>query len=618
MIKQVILILFASILTFNNLLAEYRFTASASSTTVRVGEQIQITFTLNTTNGRNFQAPSFKGFSVLAGPSQSMRTQIVNGQISSSLSFTYILLADAEGTFTIEPAKINVEGSTLSSNPLTIKVLKADEKSKSEKEESTESGKTISQQADEILRNNLFIKLFTDKNQVYLGETIVATYKLYVHKDLNIVNISVPKMPTFNGFWAQDFEIKQLNFTTEVINGTPFKVADLKQVVLIPQQSGNLTIESMEIDFVVRLLIQQQKKRYRDPFDILFDDPFFNDPFFTNRYKDFPFTVKSKPTTIKVLPLPTPQPPEFTGAVGSLQMKAWLDKDKVRTGDIVTLKVQLIGKGNLKLLNPPPLNIPADFDLYEPKIIDNTNVTPSGISGNITFEYYLIPKNPGQFKIEPFKYAYFDPKMSKYINLTSNHFILNVEGNPTAQAFVTNVRKEEIKYLGQDIRYIKTNAPNFNRASESFLISPLFFILILLPTGFWFGFFYYVRKRNSLENNAALFKQKKAMKIAKKYLQKAKDLISENSKDRFYEETSKALWSFVSNKLNIPPTELTKENIRERLIQAVKDEELVEKFIALLMHCEEARYSPNSNSQPLQDVYEYSIDILSNISKKTI
>ncbi|MFN3781644.1 MAG: BatD family protein, partial [Candidatus Kapaibacteriota bacterium] len=271
--------------------AEYRFTATASSTEVSVGDQIQVTFTLNSTNGKNFQPPSFKGFTVLAGPSRSMSTQIINGQISSSMSFIYILLADSEGTFTIEPAKITVDGNVLSSNSLTIKVTKVAGQQPKQQNSSTSEEKTLSQQADEIIRNNLFIKLLVDKSQAYVGETIVATYKLYVHPDLNIVNINLPKMPSFNGFWTQDFGIKELKFSTEVINGIPFKVADLKQVVLIPQQKGNLTIDPMEIEFIVRLLVRQQpqRRKYRDPFDMLFDDPFFS-----TRYRDFPFTVRSK------------------------------------------------------------------------------------------------------------------------------------------------------------------------------------------------------------------------------------------------------------------------------------------------------------------------------------
>lgn len=621
--KKFFFSLFSILLLSIECFAEYKFTATVNSNTVTLGDQLQVTFTLNSTGGKNFQPPSFKGFTVLAGPSRSMSTQIINGQISSTMSFIYILLADTEGTFTIEPAKITVEGTTLVSNPITIKVIKGDEKQQQQQSQSSGQGaeKTLSQQADEIIRNNLFIRLFVDKTQVYLGETIVATYKIYVHPELNIVNINVPKMPSFNGFWTQDFGIKDLKFTTEVINGVPYKVADLKQVVLIPQQKGTLTIDPMEIEFVVRLLVrqQQQKKRYRDPFDMLFDDPFFNDPFFSTRYKDFPFTVRSKPVSIKVLPLPSPEPAEFRGGVGSMQMKAWLDKSNLKTGEIATVKVQISGKGNLKLLSPFQLNLPADIDSYEPKVIDNTNVTPSGVSGNVTFEYYLVPKNPGQFKIEPIKFTYFDLEKKQYVSLTSESFLLNVEKSETAfQPLVANVKKEEVQYLGKDIRYIKTSVGKFNRPQDSFITSPFFWLASLLPIGLWVLAFIYAKRKEKIEGNVVLVRQVQASKIAQKYLKNAKKLVSRGDKEKFYEETSRALWNFVANKLNIKPTELTKENIREKLIERVDEPQVVEQLLELMNQCEQARYSPQYDNLPIDSIYLLSVNVLSKLGEKLL
>jgi len=616
--KRFVVAILIFALSFAFAKAEYKFTATASSTTVEVGEQIQVTFTLNTTNGKNFQPPSFKGFTVLAGPSRSMSTQIINGQISSSLSFIYILSADLEGTFTIEPAKITVDGNVLTSNPITIKVVKGGQKPSGQGKEKSQE-KTLSQQADEIIRNNLFIRLNVDKTQAYLGETIVATYKLYVHPDLNIVNISVPKMPSFNGFWTQDFGIKELKFSTEVVNGVTFKVADLKQVVLIPQQTGTLTIDPMEIEFVVRLLVkQQQKKRYRDPFDMLFDDPFFNDPFFSNRYRDFPFTVRSKPIQIKVLGLPSPQPADFHGGVGSMQLKASLDKDHLKTGEVATLRLEISGKGNLKLLSPFSLKLPNDIDTYEPKVIDKTNVSPSGVSGSVAFEYYLIPKNPGQYKIEPINFAYFNLDKKEYVTLTTQPFLLNVEQGATTQTFVTNIKKEDVKLLGQDIRYIKTSTPRFSRTGESLMISPLFYVFSIIPIFLWVVVFLYVRRREQIEGNLVLMKQIRASKIAQKYLKNAKKLVDEGNKDLFYEETARSLWAFVANKLNIPPAELTKENIKERLLERVPDNELVDKLIDLINLCEEARYSPQFNNVQLQNVYATSVEVLSKLSEKLL
>lgn len=613
--RKTIILIVSILVCVGKVFADNSFTATVSTTNAQVGEQIQVTFTLNTTSGKNFQPPSFKGFSVLAGPSRSMSTQIINGQISSSLSFIYILSADAPGTYTIEPAKITVNGRTLNSNPITITVSKSTAQNTSKR---PSSEKSLGEQANEIIRNNIFIRLAIDKSQAYLGETIVATYKLYVHPNLNIVNISVPKMPSFNGFWTQDFGIKELKFTTENINGVPYRVADLKQVVLIPQQVGNLSIDPMEIEFVVRLLIQQQRKRSRDPFDMLFDDPFFNDPFFSNRYRDFPYTVKSKPTSIKVIPLPTNQPADFHGGVGSMQMKAWLDKTQVKTGEVATLRVQISGKGNLKLLSPFNLSLPNDFDVYEPKSIDNTNVSPSGISGNVVFEYYLIPKNPGEFKLDPIKFSYFDLSQKEYITLASNPLNLKVEKGLGTQSFVAGVKKEDVKLIGQDIRYIKTTQPKFSSNGTTLWASTTFVILSVLPIGLWFVLFVYLRRKKQLEGDIVLLKQKRAKTIARKHLAIAKKFMSDGKKEQFYEETARALWGFVANKLNISPTDLTKETIQTRLAELGLSSEEIEQLINVINFCEQARYSPLGNNQPLEMVYSNAVEVLSNLGEKLI
>ncbi len=605
----------AIILLFvSNCFSEYKFTATVSSNNVQVGEQIQVTFTLNTTSGKNFQPPSFKGFTVLAGPSRSMSTQIINGQISSSMSFIYILSADIPGTFVIEPAKITVDGNLLTTNPITITVRKASE-SKNEPKQKDSQEKTLGEQASEIISNNIFIKLSVDKSQVYLGEPISATYRLYVHPNLNIVNVSVPKMPSFNGFWTHDFGIKELKFRTEVINGVPFRVADLKQVILIPQQTGVLTIEPMEIDFVVRLLVKQQRQRSRDPFDMLFDDPFFSDPFFSNRYKDFPFTVKSKTASVKVLPLPEPQPSDFYGAVGNIQLKAWLDKSEARVGDIVTLKIQLNGSGNLKLLSPFNISFPNDFDVYEPKRIDNTNVTPSGVSGNVIFEYYLVPKNPGEFKINSIKYSYFDLQSRKYVALQTPEFNLKVTGEPT-KTLLTGVRKEEVKVIGQDIRFIKTEKPKFVRANSHFWASWGYFAFSGLPFLLWLFLFVFYRRKQGLESNLALLRQHRAKKIALKHLANAKNLLNKGNKEQFYEETAKALWGFVANRLNISPTELTKDIVSRRLAELGIDDNTIAKLLELINNCEIARFAPIENNFPTEKLYLESVEILSVLSEK--
>ncbi|MFN3781531.1 MAG: BatD family protein, partial [Candidatus Kapaibacteriota bacterium] len=324
--------------------------------------------------------------------------------------------------------------------------------------------------------------------------------------------------------------------------------------------------------------------------------------------------------TIKVLPLPTPEPAEFRGGVGSLQMKAWLDKTSVKVGEVATLKVQISGKGNLKLLEPFQLSLPADIDTYEPKVVDNTNVTISGISGNVTFEYYLVPKNPGQFKIEPIRFTYFNLDRKEYVTLASDAFMLDVEKGSVSsqQSFIANIKKEEVQYLGQDIRYIKTQSGKFISRGESFIATSLFWLASLLPIGFWILAFILVKRKEKIEGNIVLMKQIRATKIAQKYLKNAKKLVASGLKDKFYEETARALWTFVAHKLNIKPTDLTKDNIREKLLAKIDDEILVNQFIEIINKCEEVRYSPGLDNQPIESTYFQSVDVLSKLSEKLL
>lgn len=613
-IPLVLLVLMVAV----NLRSETTFTATASSTNVSVGEQIQITFTLNSTNGKNFQSPSFKGFTVLAGPSRSMSTQFINGTITSSMAFSYILLADAEGTFTIGPASIQVDGKTLTTNPITITVRKGATHQSTQQKNQINEERSIGEQANEILRKNIFIRLEVDKSQVYLGEPLTATYKLFIHPDLNILQVSVPKMPSFNGFWTQDFGIKELKFKQEIVDGMVFKVADLKQVVLIPQQTGNLTIEPMKIEFLVRLLIKQQRKRFRDPFDMLFNDPFFNDPFFSPNYRDFPYTVQSRVASVKVLPLPKNQPSEFSNAVGSFQFSSSIDKTKLKTGEVATLRLKISGKGNLKLLSPIKFDLPSDIDLYEPKTIDNTNVTPSGITGSITFEYYLIPKNPGKYKLEPIKFAFFDLLKKEYVTLSSSPYILEVEAGATSsQPILSNIKKEDVKLIGQDIRFIKLEKlQRYN--SSGFFASFGYFVLTVLPAGLWVLFFIYLRRKEQLESNIILLKRQRATKIAKERLKFAQKLLNQKKYNEFYEETTKAIWNFIADKLNIPPAELTTTQVKAKLLNLGIEESLIESTFAVIRNCEEARFAPLANQHSPNETISQAIATLSQLSEKLV
>jgi hypothetical protein len=558
--KKLFISTFLMIFVLSAYASAQKFYAHVNRNPVSQGQTFQVTFSLENASGRGFQAPGFKGFSVLTGPSTSQSTQIINGNMSSSVSYTYLLKADNVGQFTIGSATINVDGKQLRTDPIQVQVVKGTPQ-QSQQGGGSDNEKSLEQQAYDIINENAFVRLNVSKKNVYENEQIVATYKLYINPELNLVDLSAPKMPTFNGFWTTELDIGQVSYRTETLNGKVYKVADLKKVILLPQQTGQLKIEPMEVELIVRLRVQSQS-RSRNGF---FDDPFFGDPFGRN-HRDFPYTAKTNSPTINVKPMPAGAPPEFQGAVGDFTMKAWMDKQNTKTNEPVNLKTQITGKGNLKLIQPLPLVLPNDIENYEPKINDNINTSTAGMSGSRTFEYLLLPRNPGTFKIDPIKFAYFDISTGKYEVLSSEEFELNVEkgSGDASSPIISGVRKQDVQLLGKDIRFIKSAPNSFKKSNGRFYGSSWFYILNILPGLLFVLFFAYRKRQEKITGNVVLMKQKKANRQAKKRLASAKSFLNKDE-TKFYEETSRALWGYVSDKLSIAYSDLTSEKAEEKL-----------------------------------------------------
>jgi hypothetical protein len=382
------------------------FTVTVDQSTVSMGDQIEITFTLNGSGGgKNFRPPSFADFQVLSGPNQSTNMQFVNGAVSSSVSYSYVLQPRAEGKFTIGSATIDGGGGTLSSKPVTITVAKGAAPKTNRQQQGTAGGEDANLQKQ--ISENLFVRVLVDKSRVVQGEQITATYKLY--NRTRLTNLGIGKAPAFTGFWSEDLEdIKQVQFTQEMVDGKRFDVAILKKVALFPQRSGTLEIDPMEVSCVVQV---QSKRKSNDVFD-----QFFNDPFFGGGFSNVNHKVRSEPVKVTVVPLPSSGVPKgFGGAVGSFTMEAWLDKTQTKTNEPVTLKVKISGSGNLKLLEAPAVNIPPDLEKYDPKISDNISHQGQKISGSRTFEYLLIPRHAGEQRIPSFPFSYYDVERKKFV-----------------------------------------------------------------------------------------------------------------------------------------------------------------------------------------------------------
>ncbi len=586
---------------------EPQFTAAVSGNPVVQGEPFRVQFSVNT-DASNFRPPSFDGFDVINGPSQSSSTQIINGQFSRSLSFTYVLKAKKVGTTTILPASIQVDGKRLRSNTVDMRVVEPSQAEKERRNQAAEQEKSMRGQAIDIIKNNLYLKTNVSKTSAYVGEQITASFKLYVNGELNVVGLEMESSPILNGFWSQEIDLGEVQWQREQVNGVWFRVATLKQVVLFPQQSGKLTVDPYEFKTVSRLQTSGQSNRRRS----MFDD-FFN----RGSYKDFEYNLSSNPISVNVKPLPDGAPEGYNGAVGTYEMNAWVDNTKTVTNEPVTLKVKVSGKGNLKLFDAPTINLPPDMESFDPKTADNTKVSLAGMTGDKIFEFLIIPRREGQYKIEPVTFSYFDLTSNTYKTITSEEFIIDVgKGSGDGASSVSGVSRAELQLLGKDIRYIKSETELVAKSKTGFFGSQVFYILLMLPFFLFLILFLLLSKRRKEEEDTELLKNKRASKLAKKRLSAAGEALKANDSNKFYEEITKALWGYISDKLNIPVSELNKEVVRTKLAQINVEETQINSFLKTLEESEFARYSNSANtSNRMTEVYEKSGTVITNIER---
>lgn len=575
------------------------FTASVDRNRVAVGEGFEITFALNGASaGKNFRAPTFANLQIVSGPNQSTNMQFINGVVSSSISYSYVAVAQTPGKLTIGPATIEYEGKPLATQPVVIEVTKAGSQPKQQGAQTTDAD------PGQQIGENLFLKVVIDKQRVFLGEQITATYKIYTR--VSVVNYNLTRVPSLTGFWSEDLEVpKQVQLSTETVDGTQYRVGVLKKVALFPQRAGTLELDPMEVECVVQV---QTRRRSNDLFDQFFQDPFGN-------VRNVNHKVKSEPVRITVSPLPAGNSSaQFRGAVGQFSLQAWLDKTETKTDEPVTMKVKISGTGNIKLLEAPAINVPPDIERYEPKLTDNIGKEGERISGSRTFEYLLIPRHPGEQRIPPIAITYYDPKKKSYVTLTSQPFTLRVaKGSELASGAVPGVSKEDIKLLSEDIRFIKSGEVTFRKKSEMFVGSPMFYFLSATPLLAFAGMAFVAKRREKQLGDVVSFRNRKARKMAQQRLVVAKKYLEQKSDEQFYAETSKALWGYVSDKLSIQPADLSIERMRIAMIDRKVSQETVDQLTSTIQLCEFARFAPSADSSQRGHVYKQSVELLSTI-----
>lgn len=579
------------------------FTASASDA-VAVGDQFRLSYTVTTQKVRDFRAPSIKGFDVLMGPSRSQQSsvQIINGVTTStsSITFTYILMATSEGNFTIPAATITANGNQMISNSVHIKVLPSDQGGTSSNGNRTRQSVSHPSSNASIANQDLFIVATTSKASVYEQEAFLLTYKIYTLVDLK--GFDDVKLPDFKGFHSQEVELpNDRKWSLEHYKGRNYQTTIYRQFVLFPQQYGKLTIDAARFDASVAKISQAAA----DPFDAFFNGG--------SNYVEVKKILLTPKLTINVKPLPEGKPIDFSGGVGDFSISSSINTKTLKTNDAITIKLVISGTGNLKLISNPKINFPDDFEIYDPKIDDKFRLTNLGLSGNKVIEYLAIPRNAGTYKIPPTKFTYFDIKSHSYKTLVTEEYDLNVKkGSGSAVQNIANfTNKEDLKVLNEDIRYIKQNKVRLVPKGSFFWGSLLYYLFYIIPAIIFVISFIIYRKQISANTNVAKMRTKKANKVAIKRMKLANRLLTANDKDAFYDEVLKALWGYISDKLSIPISRLSKDNIEEELRRYGVDDLLINDFLAALNNCEYARFAPGKDFQAMDKVYSASLDIIS-------
>jgi hypothetical protein len=569
---------------------------------VTAGEVFRLAYTINA-KAESFNGPKIEGF-LFNGPmlSSSMSTQIINSQVTQSVRYTYnyTLQATQEGVFTIPGASSVVNGKNYSCNPVKIEVLK--------------SGASGGQQADGQAGNSndglsgedLFVKVEVDRSNVYKGEQIIATIRIYSR--VNLARFGEIKMPDFAGFWNQEIPTPaQVNLERINYQGKLYNVGVLRRSVLIPQQTGKISIDPFEIE----CMINAARKNQRSPFGDMFGDSFFGS------YETLSKKISSPRVEITVKPFPPNPPAGFTGAVGKYSVQAGLDKNEVSTNEAVTLKVVVKGSGNIKLLELPPFQFPADLELYDPKITDNIEPGNNGIMGSKTFEYVIVPRHAGDFEIPAWTFSYFDPAAGDYREFVHEAMKLTVKKgvNDSEATIISTPGKEDIRIIGQDIRFIKTDNPALQKIHQPFFGSMGFwlsylaiFLLFILMVG-------YIRNKFKNESDIEGMRFRKAIAVSRKQLAEARHYLNANQSDRFLEALLKSLWGYIGNKFNLNLSELNRDSITDLLFSKGVEQNTISGLIETIDSAEYLRYAPGTGEGDFQHLLQKAEEFIVLIEK---
>ena len=528
------------------------------------------------------QIPDINDFAVYLGSSGvSQNIQIINGQMTVSKSHSYIFRAVTLGKFTIPAAVLKFNGKEYRSNPINIEITKASPQ-KQPHSPRTQPSRPAEQDSETIDGENLFLRVQASKKTAYVNEPIIVSYKIYTR--VTVTQYGINKLPNTAGFWAEEYELgTQPKIYEEVYNGKSYRVALIRRLALFPTDAGKKTIDPMEIECNVRV-----QTRRRSIFDSFFDDPFFG--------RSVRKLVSSAPLTVNVLPLPDhSKPANFSGLVGNFDISSFIDKTSVKTNEAIALKIEISGSGNIKMIPTPQVDLPVDFEQYPPKLSQKINRNESGVSGSKFFEYVLVPRHAGVHTIKPVEFSYFDIQSQQYRTVRTGEIQVAVEkSDDDLVSYVGGRGKEDIKYFGEDIRFIRQGAVQFYKINSNFYQSFIFIVLMIAPILALGAAAGYRRHQDKMSGNIAYARSRKANQLAMKKLARAKKLMAEQSQKEFYAEISHSLMGFLADKLNISAAGIITDEVEELMKKNSVAPDVVTQYLACLKMCDYQRFAPST------------------------
>lgn len=579
-------------------------TASAPSQ-VSMGEQFRLTYSINTQDVSEFRAGNIpEELEVLIGPNRSMQSsyQIVNGHTtsSSSITFTYIVVAVKNGTYTIPAAHATVNGKSIASNTLTIKVsgtARSQANGGNSQRQRDADGVEMRDAGSRISGSDLFIKVSANKKRVFEQEPILLTYKVYTLVSLTQLE---GKMPDLKGFHTQEVDLpQQKSFKVETVNGRPYRTVTWSQYVMFPQLTGKLQIPSITFNGIV-----VQQNRNIDPFEAFFNGG--------SGYIEVKKQIQAPGIEIQVDPLPT-RPANFSGGVGRFSVTAQLDKKQVKANDPVKLRITVSGTGNLKLIKQPEVAFPKDFDKYDAKITDNTKITANGLTGSMVYDILAVPRHQGKYEIPPVEFVFFNTTTHKYETIKTDGFTLDVAKGAGTASVSSYDGQEDLQLLNKDIRHIKLGDVDQSSTNDFFFESTGYLVSLIVLVLIFISLFIIFRQRAIENANITKRRAGKANKVATKRLKKASKLMAANKPGEFYDEVLRALWGYVGDKLNMPVEQLSHDNISQRLAERNVGEDTISQFIGALDECEFERYAPGDPKGNMNKVFEKAMTAIEKI-----